>query len=159
MYSNFEISLVVFMPNITTNLANTYTNSSNSHIFVLESYLPRLALSGVCMIDCDFPIFLNDNSQNEGRTQHRRSAKKLHQPVAIRIEAESGSTERQNIRNRRPRRSRTKSIITLAQRNLPHCPFHWTRVTCTLWARLETAPKRIWHPGWRAEGRCCLYEK
>ena len=60
------------------------------------------------MIDCDFPIFLNDNSQNEGRTQHRRSAKKLHQPVVIRIEAWSGSKERHNIRNRRPRRSRTE---------------------------------------------------
>ena len=28
MYNNFEISLVVFMPNITTNHAITYTNSS-----------------------------------------------------------------------------------------------------------------------------------
>ena len=44
MYNNFEISLVVFMPNITTNHAVTYTNStyyesetffnsSPSHIF------------------------------------------------------------------------------------------------------------------------------
>ena len=29
MYSSFEISLVVFMPNITTNHAITYTNSGN----------------------------------------------------------------------------------------------------------------------------------
>ena len=28
MYNNFEISLVVFMPNITTNHAITYTNGS-----------------------------------------------------------------------------------------------------------------------------------
>ena len=28
MYNNFEISLVVFMPNITTNHAITYTNIS-----------------------------------------------------------------------------------------------------------------------------------
>ena len=29
MYNNFEISLVVFMPNITTNHAITYTNSDS----------------------------------------------------------------------------------------------------------------------------------
>ena len=28
MYNNFEISLVVFMPNITTNYAITYTNTA-----------------------------------------------------------------------------------------------------------------------------------
>lgn len=39
------------------------------------------------------------------------------------------------------------------------CPFHWTTVTRTLWTRLETADKRLWHPGWGAEGRGCLYEE
>ena len=33
MYNNFEISLVVFMPNITTNHAITYTNT---HAFMDE---------------------------------------------------------------------------------------------------------------------------
>ena len=33
-YNNFEISLVVFMPNITTNHAITYTN-----IFIYNGYL------------------------------------------------------------------------------------------------------------------------
>ena len=36
MYNNFEISLVVFIPNITTNHAITYTNSGLVN-FVLES--------------------------------------------------------------------------------------------------------------------------
>ena len=31
MYNNFEISLVVFMPNITTNHAITYTNTRGSN--------------------------------------------------------------------------------------------------------------------------------
>ena len=31
-YNNFEISLLLFMPNITTNHAITYTNSFNNHI-------------------------------------------------------------------------------------------------------------------------------
>ena len=31
MYNNFEISLVVFMPNITTNHAITYTNEHDYH--------------------------------------------------------------------------------------------------------------------------------
>ena len=30
MYNNFEISLVVFIPNITTNRAITYTNSDHN---------------------------------------------------------------------------------------------------------------------------------
>ena len=30
-YNNFEISLVVFMPNITTNRAITYTNSTKDY--------------------------------------------------------------------------------------------------------------------------------
>ena len=30
MYNNFEISLVVFMPNITTNHAITYTNKTKN---------------------------------------------------------------------------------------------------------------------------------
>ena len=79
MYSNFEISLLLFMPNITSHLANTYTTSSNSHIFCARVLwlvgCDTQALSGVCVIDCDLPIFLNDNSQNEGRTEHGRSAK------------------------------------------------------------------------------------
>ena len=75
------------------------TNSSNSHIFcarVLSTVVgcDTQALSGVYIIDCYFPMILNDNSQSEGRTQHGRSAKKLRQPVAIRIEAGSGSKER-----------------------------------------------------------------
>ena len=32
-YDNFEISLVVFMPNITTNHAITYTNLGNSFFY------------------------------------------------------------------------------------------------------------------------------
>ena len=57
------------------------TNSSNSHIFcarVLSTVVgcDTQALSKVCMIDCDFPIILNDNSQSEGRTQHPRPATK-----------------------------------------------------------------------------------
>ena len=31
MYNNFEISLVVFMPNITTNHAITYTNTTTNN--------------------------------------------------------------------------------------------------------------------------------
>ena len=38
MYNNFEISLVVFMPNITTNHAITYTNRS---VFNYYNYLDR----------------------------------------------------------------------------------------------------------------------
>ena len=37
-YNNFEISLVVFMPNITTNHAITYTNTHDTD-FVLLKYL------------------------------------------------------------------------------------------------------------------------
>ena len=39
MYNNFEISLVVFIPNITTNHAITYTNFVNNH--VVHSYNTR----------------------------------------------------------------------------------------------------------------------
>lgn len=74
------------------------TNSSNSHIFCARALSTVVgcdtqALSKVFMIDCDFPIILNDNFQSEGRTQHGRSAKKLRPPVAIRIEDGSGSKE------------------------------------------------------------------
>ena len=43
MYNNFEISLVVFMPNITTNHAITYTNSTyyESETF-FNSSLPHI---------------------------------------------------------------------------------------------------------------------
>ena len=36
MYNNFEISLVVFMPNITTNHAITYTNISTRKYYIGE---------------------------------------------------------------------------------------------------------------------------
>ena len=32
-YNNFEISLVVFMPNITTNHSITYINDNNLHLY------------------------------------------------------------------------------------------------------------------------------
>ena len=35
-YNNFEISLVVFMPNITTDHAITYTNIPHLHIIVVQ---------------------------------------------------------------------------------------------------------------------------
>ena len=35
-YNNFEISLVVFMPNITTNHAITYTNSRGEDVFFFK---------------------------------------------------------------------------------------------------------------------------
>ena len=44
MYNNFEISLVVLMPNITTNRAITQTNqgsSSNSPLLTHEDQIPR----------------------------------------------------------------------------------------------------------------------
>ena len=44
MYNNFEISLVVLMPNITTNRAITQTNqgsSSNSPLVTHEDQIPR----------------------------------------------------------------------------------------------------------------------
>ena len=34
MYNNFEISLVVFMPNITTNHAITYTNCCTEELLI-----------------------------------------------------------------------------------------------------------------------------
>ena len=36
-YSNFEISLVVFMPNITTNHAITYTNKTDTKLNFTDS--------------------------------------------------------------------------------------------------------------------------
>ena len=42
-YNNFEISLVVFMPNITTNHAFTYTNP---RYIVSNLYLPRVSPGG-----------------------------------------------------------------------------------------------------------------
>ena len=42
-YNNFEISLVVFMPNITTNHAITYTNP---RCIVSNLYLPRVSPGG-----------------------------------------------------------------------------------------------------------------
>ena len=42
-YNNFEISLVVFMPNITTNHAITYTNP---RYIVSNLYLPRVSPGG-----------------------------------------------------------------------------------------------------------------
>ena len=42
-YNNFEISLVVFMPNITTNHAITYTNPQ---YIVSNLYLPRVSPGG-----------------------------------------------------------------------------------------------------------------
>ena len=69
------------------------TNSSNMQVLSTVVGCDTQALSKVYMIDCDFPIILNDNFQSKGRTQHERSAKKLRQPVAIRIEGGSGSKE------------------------------------------------------------------
>ena len=43
MHNNFEISLVVFMPNITTNHAITYTNP---RYIVSNLYLPRVSPGG-----------------------------------------------------------------------------------------------------------------
>ena len=37
-YNNFEISLVVFMPNITTNHAITYTNTTSTAKFADKNY-------------------------------------------------------------------------------------------------------------------------
>ena len=45
MYNNFEISLVVFMPNITTNHAFTFTNQS------VRIFFNRI-FSGCCAINC-----------------------------------------------------------------------------------------------------------
>ena len=44
MYNNFEISLVVFMPNITTNHAITYTNYIELKIIPLRSVIGNLAI-------------------------------------------------------------------------------------------------------------------
>ena len=42
-YNNFEISLVVFMPNITTNHAITYTNSNDISTTVVRELICFLA--------------------------------------------------------------------------------------------------------------------
>ena len=51
LYDNFEISLVVFMPNITTNHAITYTNKNND----LEVAHPQSgSLSTLFLVELEF---------------------------------------------------------------------------------------------------------
>ena len=55
MYNNFERSLVVFMPNITTNHAITFSNCWNSHQSQ-ELYWPFPSLSSYSLSCCLFTL-------------------------------------------------------------------------------------------------------
>ena len=64
MHNNFEISLVVFMPNITTNHAITYTNPQ---YIVSNLYLPRVSPGGAFICVPSWVLLI------EGRSYHGSS--------------------------------------------------------------------------------------
>ena len=71
-YNNFEISLVVFMPNITTNHAITYTNTERQSACILaEDKLTKKFLASGC----------NNHSLNELIKHSRRASYSLYPEI------------------------------------------------------------------------------
>ena len=70
-YNNFEISVVVFIPNITTNHAITYTNNYYIKKSCLE--IQNRAFSRVGAKSCnEIPASLRERAYHECHTEFRR---------------------------------------------------------------------------------------
>ena len=88
-YNNFEISLVVFMPNITTNHAITYTNLNCLRVLGVTLETPKSHVNDIRENSClDLNKFISDELQPDEnfRRQLKGAIKFLYQELESDLE-------------------------------------------------------------------------